>query len=91
MKEVFEGLLKDELKKDFPLHKETIDHLFNSIEMIMDISKDYFLCKYQIRVLDKESKGDLIKEYQYTLRELRKELIYFIKRHNIQINKNQSK
>lgn len=91
MKEVVESLLKIELKSDFPEHKQTIDHLFNSIDIIMDLARDYYFCKHQIKVLDKDTKGDLVEEYKDVYQELHKELNHFIHKYSIQINKNQSK
>lgn len=89
MEEVVESLWKNELKKDFPEHKQTIDHLFDSIDIVLELARDYYLCKKQIKVLNKETKGDLIDEYKDTLTELREELDFFIKKYNIQINQNE--
>ncbi|MBB6462719.1 hypothetical protein [Flammeovirga kamogawensis] len=91
MKEVIESLWKNELKRDFPEHTNTIEHLFDSIDTIIDLARDYYLCKHQIKVLNKETKGDLIEEYKDTLQELHEELDYFIRKYSIKIHKNLSK
>ncbi|OHX67453.1 hypothetical protein NH26_14420 [Flammeovirga pacifica] len=86
MEEVVETFWKNELKKDFPEHEKTLNHLFETLDHILDLARDYYLCKHQIRILERREKEELCNQYQETLDELHNELSYFIKKYSNQIN-----
>ena len=74
MEHVLKNKWINELKKDFPEHLNTIEHLKDSIEVIMELARDYYFCKRQIVMLQKTGKESLSSQYQETLNELKKEL-----------------
>ena len=73
-----EHVLKDkwinELKNDFPNHVNEIEQMEDSIEVIIELARDYYFCKHQISMLQKTGKESLSCQYQETLNELKKEL-----------------
>lgn len=71
-----------ELKNDFPDHLHTIENLSDSIELIMELARDYYFCKHQIRMLKRAGKENLSLQYQETLDELKKELNWLLRKYS---------
>ena len=83
MKQAFKDTWIIELKNDFPEHLHTIDSLSDSIELIMELARDYYFCKHQIRMLKIARKENLSLQYKETLDELKKELNRLLRKYSI--------
>ena len=70
------------LKKDFPEHKDTIEIIAEKSELIEELANDYYICKRNIHFAEDDKKKDIIKEYRYTLEDLKEEIEAFLKVNN---------
>ena len=64
----------NEIYKDFPEFKSTIDSLILTTDHFNELAKDYYDCKSTIQQLSKEQSYRKINEFRTTLNELKSEI-----------------
>ena len=72
------------LKKDFQEHKDTIEIIAENSELIAELAKDYYICKRNIHFAEHDKKKLIIKEYKYTLNDLKEEIVTLLNKNKVQ-------
>ena len=75
MDEQYQPKWVQDLYKDFPDHKMTIESLFMTAEDFKDLARDYCRCKSAVQRLSKEQNTRKLSNYQFALEALKSELI----------------
>ena len=64
----------DAVNEDFPESAIIIDRLDKRIEHHSELIEDYYICKQQIKALEKSDKTELLNEYTIVFEDLKKEI-----------------
>ena len=74
MQEDLKQIWINAVNEDFPEFAITMNRLDKKIELHAELIEDYYVCKQQIKILEKSNKNSLLTKYIIVLEDLREEI-----------------